>query len=1593
MFKRLLVFTYIFFFWFFLLKAQDIQHLEYFFNTDPGFGKATPIELSAKPSFTSSFNIPLAGLETGMHELFIRAKDSNDNWSLTNSQVFFIDPILTSDNDIQYLEYFIDTDPGFGNGTQINIENKDVIALNLNLNFSKLNLDYGFHKLFVRSKDNKGRWSHTAERVFYLQAGTSNLSKINKLEYFLSSEDYTSPLQEFKIPEPSTSIDLNFQADLSFLPDDSKQYEISIYAINEHGIRSLVETKIINVCNGAPVKASFDYSISDGVIILNNTSKSGDSSQWIIGEEVIEKENHSFEYKNPGRYPVSLVASNICNQDTISQIIEVPGITSVFPLTGSIKQTEATLTISGFGLDSLPQIQVVGEGGVVLQPFSLVRADSANLRATFNFSQIPIGDYKIQVINDSDGNTYTLEKPFNLLKSGSIPYDQWVDFELAPDSTLRRTVLVPQSDNLLITMKKADRIGYSSTWKGELSLLLNNKLIDKASGSSDLEIEFLKPESNLYTIEIPNRTNKTISGKVKASFAPDWLPLNLWSKGEVLRPYGYDWKYVEVGPNVDTLFFETEGYGLWSTIEVFQESLTTPVDYWNFSNMGAGYAIKGHILSPDPGRYYLRYKDSAVLRKTKNNSQLREYLVYAGVDKAVSIGINNRTIEKLSAYEIGSGDNTITLTGRGFSNQDSLVLINKQDSTYHGMHAIFKSSNEMLGNLDFSQIPNGEYFIGIYGVPIQFHDEPILIQQELKQEVKVELIARDQFRIGRYQKFIVRLTNEGNVDKNFISLFVSGIPVNAKIRFDSEISTIDESVYPFDSLSHYEIIDEEIVLPLFVNSLPVGESLDVEISIYLPEMQDFELQVAVDELFDEKINALSNNELGNYIQLIYELDSLFDAIEELETQTSSSRRNDLISDATKSSYSLIFEKINKLANTPISNECSQELGKSFGNLLAIYTKKNRDRIIGQIKDGVLDFMFGGWKDCISKSASTIKNNIWDPISKNRGSGAWNTTKKVFLQHDLYSNVFHSGLNCANALLTTPISPSGLALKLSSKAMGKVSTQALYRMTVRRKQLNKNMEKYLFDISIAKSAMDTHSQISEELFDPIKKGFNPELGIGFGCQQEVDKVLKFIQGISSVTPEDKYGPSGFDQNMDGDLSNRKRFIPQDQIFEYKIDYWNKENATAPASEVFIRDTLDMNFDISTVNFTEIGFLGWKVPIQGGQYFNVTIDLRPEKKMMVNVEGTVNLETREIYWVHRSLDPQTMELPEDPTAGYLPPIDSTGYNIGWVIFTVEAVDSLGHNTTFKNQAHVNFDGVGPWGPAPPYGPFTNTFDLQAPKSSIEALPEQSNPEFTVRWVGTDEGGGVSTYNIFVQKDKGDFDLWKNNTSLQESTFSGETGHNYSFYSVATDFTGNEETKTDTIEASTYIPEIPGVPQLLSPNKFVISADKFTWTQVEEGEIYTVQVSTDSVFENILLEEFTADTSWTTGEIEEGVPYYWRVMASNVSGHGAWSEVSNFKVDLVSGIQSTGNDSKHYHFGKIKPNPTKQDVTFEFSIPERNEVRIDLFNLSGQYQKTLVDQALDRGSYKVNSSLINEPSGVYLIRLSSGNFVETHRLILNK
>ena len=95
----------------------------------------------------------------------------------------------------------------------------------------------------------------------------------------------------------------------------------------------------------------------------------------------------------------------------------------------------------------------------------------------------------------------------------------------------------------------------------------------------------------------------------------------------------------------------------------------------------------------------------------------------------------------------------------------------------------------------------------------------------------------------------------------------------------------------------------------------------------------------------------------------------------------------------------------------------------------------------------------------------------------------------------------------------------------------------------------------------------------------------------------------------------------------------------------------------------------------------------------------------------------------------------------------------------------------------------------------GDTSTTIDLSPPVSGITSLARGNSPgEIVARWSGNDSISGIRWYDIYVSDDGGPFFLWQCATIEACATFVGENGHEYSFYSIASDNAGNCEAAPD-------------------------------------------------------------------------------------------------------------------------------------------------------------------------------------------------------
>jgi hypothetical protein len=99
---------------------------------------------------------------------------------------------------------------------------------------------------------------------------------------------------------------------------------------------------------------------------------------------------------------------------------------------------------------------------------------------------------------------------------------------------------------------------------------------------------------------------------------------------------------------------------------------------------------------------------------------------------------------------------------------------------------------------------------------------------------------------------------------------------------------------------------------------------------------------------------------------------------------------------------------------------------------------------------------------------------------------------------------------------------------------------------------------------------------------------------------------------------------------------------------------------------------------------------------------------------------------------------------------------------------------------------------------------------------------------------------------------------------------------------------------------------------------------------------------------------------------------------------------------GEQSVNRRPTSFELQQNYPNPFNPFTTIEFTLPKQQQVTVDIYNVSGNKVRTLVNRRYISGRHRVIWEGLDQneqpvPSGVYLYRLQAGTFVQTRSMAL--
>ncbi len=100
--------------------------------------------------------------------------------------VFWGKVMLISAQQVNYCEYYIDNDPGLGQGTAFSFSADTLIEISSQINVSAFSV--GHHRLVLRCRDDSGRWSQHQTRVFNIYFPESSVNQLVEAEYWTGAD-------------------------------------------------------------------------------------------------------------------------------------------------------------------------------------------------------------------------------------------------------------------------------------------------------------------------------------------------------------------------------------------------------------------------------------------------------------------------------------------------------------------------------------------------------------------------------------------------------------------------------------------------------------------------------------------------------------------------------------------------------------------------------------------------------------------------------------------------------------------------------------------------------------------------------------------------------------------------------------------------------------------------------------------------------------------------------------------------------------------------------------------------------------------------------------------------------------------------------------------------------------------------------------------------------------------------------------------------------------------------------------------------------------------------------------------------------------
>lgn len=138
---------------------------------------------------------------------------------------------------------------------------------------------------------------------------------------------------------------------------------------------------------------------------------------------------------------------------------------------------------------------------------------------------------------------------------------------------------------------------------------------------------------------------------------------------------------------------------------------------------------------------------------------------------------------------------------------------------------------------------------------------------------------------------------------------------------------------------------------------------------------------------------------------------------------------------------------------------------------------------------------------------------------------------------------------------------------------------------------------------------------------------------------------------------------------------------------------------------------------------------------------------------------------------------------------------------------------------------------------------------------------------------------------------------------------------------------------------------------------------------------------------------DTMYTATGLTNGTPYYFWVRAKDRYCVPRISAYSNSTTVTPVNVPNQTEIPKFYALYQNYPNPFNPVTDIKYDIPKETFVKLVIYDLLGREVDVIVNEIKKPGRYTATWGSDNMPSGVYIYRITAGNFEQTKKMVLLK